>query len=96
MRFLLNGEEHKVETYGRHVFVDDTLFTMNGDNWNKVYYQEYHVYTLHFETYTMERGSDYQAWYEQDQIPVQLDDWLPHVNIKNIIINHTVSFHIFS
>jgi hypothetical protein len=86
MRFLLNGEEHKVETYGRHVFVDDTLFTMNGENWNEVYHHEYHVYTLHFETYTMETGSDYQAWY--DQIPVQLDTWLPH--IKNIIIDGTV------
>ena len=94
MRFLLNGAEHKVETYGRHVFVDDTLFTMNGENWNEVYHDGYHVYTLHFETYTMETGSGYQAWYDEDQIPVQLETWLsiPHKqrNIKNIIIDGTV------
>ena len=99
MRFLLNGEEHKVETYGRYVFVDDTLFTMNGANWNEVYHQGYHVYTLHFETYTMETGSGYQTWYDQDQIPVHLEDWLSisHLvdnltkrNIKNIIIDGTV------
>ena len=91
MRFLLNGAEHKVETYGRYVFVDDTLFTMNGANWNEVYYQGYHVYTLHFETYTMETGKDYQTWYDQDQIPVQLEDWLTTKrNIKNIIIDGTV------
>jgi hypothetical protein len=94
MRFLLNGAEHKVETYGRHVFVDDTLFTMNGENWNEVYHDGYHVYTLHFETYTMETGSDYQAWYDEDQIPVELETWLsmPHKqrNIKNIIIDGTV------
>jgi len=95
----MNGEEHKVETYGRYVFVDDTLFTMNGENWNEVYHDEYHVYTLHFETYTMETGSDYQAWYDQDQIPVHLEDWLSMTykgvstktrNIKNIIINGIV------
>lgn len=93
MRFLLNGAEHKVETYGRHVYVDDTLFTMNGENWNEVYHDGYHVYTLHFETYTMETGKDYQAWYDEDQIPVQLETWLsiPHKrNIKNIIIDGTV------
>jgi len=98
MRFLLNGEEHKVETYGRYVFVDDTLFTMNGENWNEVYHHGYHVYTLHFKTYTMERGSDYQAWYDQDQIPVRLEDWMHYKdgistknrNIKNIIIDGTV------
>ena len=91
MRFLLNGEEHKVETYGRYVFVDDTLFTMNGENWNEVYHHGYHVYTLHFKTYTMERGSDYQAWYDQDQIPVRLEDWLKGTwNIKNIIIDGNV------
>ena len=99
MRFLLNGEEHKVETYGRYVFVDDTLFTMNGANWNEVYHQGYHVYTLHFETYTMDTGSGYQTWYDQDQIPVHLEDWLSisHLvdnltkrNIKNIIIDGTV------
>ena len=91
MRFLLNGAEHKVETYGRYVFVDDTLFTMNGANWNEVYHQGYHVYTLHFETYTMETGSGYQTWYDQDQIPVQLEEWLTTKrNIKNIIIDGTV------
>jgi hypothetical protein len=101
MRFLLNGAEHKVETYGRHVFVDDTLFTMNGENWNEVYHHGYHVYTLHFKMYTMETGKDYQTWYDQDQIPVHFEDWLsiPHLdetshltkrNIKNIIIDHTV------
>lgn len=97
MRFLLNGSEHKVETYGPNVYVDDTLFTMNGENWNEVYHDGYHVYTLHFETYTMETGSGYQAWYDEDQIPVQLETWLsiPHNyikqrNIKNIIIDGTV------
>jgi hypothetical protein len=99
MRFLLNGAEHKVDTYGPHVFVDDTLFTMNGVNWNEVYHHGYHVYTLHFETYTMETGKDYQTWYDQDQIPVHFEYWLsiPRIvdnltkrNIKNIIINHTV------
>lgn len=89
MRFLLNGEEHKVETYGRYVYVDDTLFTMNGENWNEVYHHGYHVYTLHFKTYTMEKGSGYQAWYDQDQIPVRLEDWTKQ-NIKNIIIDGTV------
>ena len=89
MRFLLNGEEHKVETYGRYVYVDDTLFTMNGENWNEVYHHGYHVYTLHFKTYTMEKGSGYQAWYDQDQIPVRLEDWT-NQNIKNIIIDGTV------
>lgn len=99
MRFLLNGAEHKVETYGRNVFVDDTLFTMNGVNWNELYHNGYHVYTLHFETYTMETGIDYQTWYDHDQIPVHFENWLsiPRLednrrkrNIKNIVINHTV------
>jgi len=100
MRFLLNGAEHKVDTYGRHVFVDDTMFTMNGENWNKVYHHGYHVYTLHFKTYTMETGKDYQTWYDQDQIPVHFEDWLfttykdgvsmTSRNIKNIIIDSTV------
>ena len=99
MRFLLNGVEHKVETYGRHVFVDDTMFTMSGEDWNKAYHHGYHVYTLHFETYTMETGSDYQTWYDEDQIPVHLEDWLTITykgvstkprNIKNIIIDGTV------
>jgi hypothetical protein len=96
MRFLLNGAEHKVETYGRNVLVDDTLFTMNGENWNEVYHNGYHVYTLHFKTYTMETGKDYQTWYDHDQIPVHVDNWLsiPHFrskrNIKNIIIDGTV------
>ena len=90
MRFLLNGAEHKVETYGRYVFVDDTLFTMNGEKWNEVYHHGYHVYTLHYKTYTMETGKDYQTWYDQDQIPVHLEDWSPKRNIKNIIIDHTV------
>ena len=97
MRFLLNGAEHKVETYGPNVYVDDTLFTMNGENWNEVYHDGYHVYTLHFETYTMETGKDYQIWYDEDQKPVQLETWLsiPHNyikqrNIKNIIIDGTV------
>ena len=88
-----------METYGRYVFVDDTLFTMNGANWNEVYHHGYHVYTLHFKTYTMETGSGYQTWYDQDQIPVQLEDWLSihdhdsnltKRNIKNIIIDHVV------
>ena len=85
----MNGEEHKVDTYGRHVYVDDTLFTI-GDKWNEVYHRGNHVYTLHFETYTMEKGKDYQAWYEQDQIPVQFEHWSQDQNIKNIIIDGTV------
>jgi hypothetical protein len=98
MRFLLNGAEHKVETYGRNVFVDDTLFTMNGVNWNEVYHHGYHVYTLDFKMYTMETGKDYQTWYDQDQLPVHFENWLSiprhdtltKRNIKNIIIDHTV------
>ena len=90
MRFLLNGAEHKVETYGRHVFVDDTLFTMNGEKWNEVYHQGHHVYTLHFETHTMETGSGYQTWYDEDQIPVRFEDWAFKRNIKNIIIDDIV------
>jgi hypothetical protein len=91
MRFLLNGAEHKVETYGRYVFVDDNLFTINGANWNEVYHHGYHVYTLHYKTYTMETGKDYQTWYDQDQIPVHFENWstTPR-NIKNIIIEGTV------
>jgi hypothetical protein len=90
MRFLLNGAEHKGETYGRHVFVDDTFFTMTGEKWNEVYPQGHHVYTLHFETYTMETGSGYQTWYDEDQIPVRFEDWTFKRNIKNIIIDGTV------
>jgi len=67
------------------------MFTMSGENWNEVYYQGYHVYTLHFETYTMDHGKDYQTWYDQDQIPVRLEDWITDKrNIKNIIIDGTV------
>jgi len=96
MRFLLNGAEHKVETYGRNVFVDDNLFTMNGANWNELYHGGYHVYTLHYKTYTMETGSGYQAWYDQDQIPVHFENWYKDGvstmtrNIKNIVIDGTV------
>lgn len=90
MRFLLNGEEHKVDTYGPYVLIDDTTFTLNGENWNQVYYGVYHVYTLHYKTYTMEKGSDYQTWYDEDQIPVRLEDWSTKQNIKNIIMDGMV------
>jgi len=102
MRFLLNGAEHKVDTYGPYVLIDDTMFTLNGENWNQVYSGGYHVYTLHYKTYTMEKGSDYQTWYDEDQIPVCLEDWLSITqykdniytltkqNIKNIIIDSIV------
>jgi hypothetical protein len=93
MRFLLNGAEHKVDTYGPYVLIDDTMFTLNGENWNQVYSGGYHVYTLHYKTYTMEKGRDYQTWYDEDQIPVRLEDWLSRNtlrNIKNIIIDSIV------
>ena len=104
MLFTLNGAEHKVEVYGSYVLVDNTAFSLKGKNWNEAHHRCTHVYTLHFKTRTMEIGKDYQAWYDEDKLPVYFEDWEVkrmglykdgnttwiRQNIKNIIINHTV------
>ena len=93
MWFLLNGAEHKVELYGSYVLVDNTQFSLKGKNWNEAHHRNSHVYTFDFKTRTMEIGKDYQAWYDEDQLPVSFLEWTrrkSNRNIKNIIIHGNV------
>ena len=90
MIYTLNGDSYSVATFGQRAIVDGTWFDLKE---GKVMDNERHIYTLHTDTFRIELGEDYQAWYVMDQIPVEFEEWKARKsgkNIKNIIIDHTV------
>ena len=53
--------------------------------------KERHVYTVHFDTNTIDPGKDYEPWNVDDQVPVCFNEWKLNAstnrNPKNIIID---------
>jgi hypothetical protein len=90
MIYTLNGVSYSVYAFGLRVMVDDTWFELNE---GKVMDNGRHIYTIYPETFRIELGADYQAWYIDDQKPVEFEEWKTRKsgkNIKNIIIDGNV------
>ncbi len=93
MLFTLTGTDYTiVGPVNDRVGVDGTWFNLRegivSDNKGR------HVYTLHFDTKTIEPGKDYEPWNVDDQVPVCFNAWrlkaCPNQNPKNVIIGDTV------
>lgn len=87
----MNDKSYSVAIFGERVVIDATWFGyMDGtvtDDKNR------HVYTLYPESRLLEFGGDYQAWYDDDQVPVEFLEWTrrkSNRNIKNIMIHGVV------
>jgi hypothetical protein len=90
MIYTMNGNSYSVVSLGLRVIVEDTWFDLKE---GKVYDQNRHIYTIYPETFRIELGKDYQAWYIEDQMPVEFEKWKTRKsgrNIKNILIDDTV------
>jgi hypothetical protein len=90
MIYTLNDVSCSVAAFGLRVIVDDTWFELNE---GMVMDNGRHIYTIYPETFRIEYGADYQAWYIDDQKPVKFEEWKARKsgkNIKNIIIDGTV------
>lgn len=82
---------YSVAIFGDRVVVDATWFGYKDgkvtDDQNR------HVYTLYPDSRLLKLGADYQAWYDEDQVPVKFLDWTrrkSNRNIKNIVIHGDV------
>ena len=87
----MNHDSYSVAIFGDRVVVDATWFGYADgkvtDDKNR------HVYTLCSELRLLELGVDYQAWYDEDQVPVTFLEWTrrkSNRNIKNIIIHGNI------
>jgi hypothetical protein len=91
MIYTMNGVSYSVAAFGLRVIVEDTWFELTK---GKIYDdKKRHIYTIYPETFRIELGEDYQAWYMEDQMPVEFEEWKARKsgkNIKNIIIDGTV------
>jgi hypothetical protein len=90
MIYTMNDKYYSVAIFGDRVVVDATWFGYEDgkvmDDKNR------HVYTL-YPDLRLELGADYQAWYDEDQVPVTFLEWTrrkSNRNIKNIIIHGNV------
>jgi hypothetical protein len=91
MIYTMNNNSYSVVIIGDRASVDATWFGYKDgkvmDDKNR------HVYTLYPVSCVLELGVDYQAWYDEDQVPVSFLEWTrrkSNRNIKNIIINGNV------
>jgi hypothetical protein len=91
MFYTMRDTSYSVAIFGDRAVVDATWFGYeNGkvtDDKNR------HVYTLYPDSRLLELGVDYQAWYDEDQVPVPFLEWTrrkSNRNIKNIIIHDVV------
>ena len=87
----MNDKSYSVSIFGDRAVVDATWFGYKDgkitDDQNR------HVYTLYPESRLVELGTDYQAWYDEDQVPVGFLEWTrrkSNRNIKNIVIHGCV------
>lgn len=86
----MKDTSYSVAIFGDRAVVDATWF---GYEDGKVMDDKRHVYTLHPDSRVLELGTDYQSWYDDDQVPVSFLEWSrrkSNRNIKNIIIHDTV------
>lgn len=86
----MNDNTYSVAIFGDRVVVDATWFGYEDgkvtDDKNR------HIYTLYPDS-QLALGSEYQAWYDEDQVPVDFLEWTmrkSNRNIKNIIIHGNV------
>jgi len=91
MFYTLKDTTYSVAIFGDRVVVDATWFGYKDrkvtDDQNR------HVYTLYPDSRLLKLGLDYQAWYDEDQLPVGFLEWTrrkSNRNIKNIVIHGDV------
>lgn len=87
----MRNESYSVAIFGDHVTIESTWFRY--ENGNVTDNKNRHVYTLYPDSRLLELGPDYQAWYDEDQVPVTFLEWTrrkSNRNIKNIIIHDVV------